>query len=514
MVGVEKEIELKFTVEADELKGIRTAPVLRKLAVDRATTRTLRSIYFDTLDHALRRARTSLRVRRVGGQWIQTVKIRNTLVGGLSQALEIEAPVDHPVPEPKLAGKKAYALIKAAVKKKPLKPVFETVVRRTTRILADEDGNEIEVAIDAGEIRLADDSLPLTELELELKAGTVDALYDVAKQVLNGHPFRFSEHNKAERGYRAVAGQGETALIPRKNGGLKIGSKDTVEESLTSILHSCLDQIVHNRQVVLVNDDPEGLHQLRVGLRRLRSALKVFGPVLGRKATARLEQEARWAAVAAGELRDIDVLIADIVEPPKSTAPADVPFDALIEKLVAQRDVVKRNVIEHLSSARMNDLIIDLAAYVEGRHWQGYKKGRARKKRAAATKAFAPVALDKRWKTVARQMKRFDRLTIEQRHDLRKDLKKLRYTLEYFVDLYSQKKCQAFLKSMKKLQNAFGYLNDVVLADHLTELAGNDARLMYAAAYCMGWHHARADFAMDHVTELWAPVSNARKFWH
>jgi CYTH domain/Sulfatase len=116
----------------------------------------IRSIYFDTAEHDLHGAGISLRLRRQNGGWLQTVKADQHVDGGISNPIELEAPVDREEPDPtKIADKKIKRAVQRAATGKTLKPVFETVVQRTTRTIKAQ-GSDIELVVDEGEVRAGD----------------------------------------------------------------------------------------------------------------------------------------------------------------------------------------------------------------------------------------------------------------------------------------------------------------------------------------------------------------------
>ena len=180
------EIELKFLL--DELTSSELGARVKalKLANGRPKTRTLRSIYLDTPEHALKKAGIALRLRRDGRRWIQTVKTKAELHGGLSQVGEVE----NPAPGGRLC---LEAIPDAAVREEvvrrvngaPLQPVCETVIRRSASELSLEDGTRAELAIDVGEIRAGERSAELREVEIELIEGSPGGLFDIAHRAVS-----------------------------------------------------------------------------------------------------------------------------------------------------------------------------------------------------------------------------------------------------------------------------------------------------------------------------------------
>lgn len=515
-----REIELKLELDPVAQEDIKKSGAIAGFNASRAVTKTLQSIYFDTPDQVLRAAKISLRVRKSGRSWVQTAKLGTGVMGGLSSPVEAEHPVkgralDFSVIED--AGIRTK--LEAILANTPVAECFETVMKRTARQLTrEEDGTHIELAFDTGNILAGPESHPLTELEMELKSGPASALYEAAKLLLGDVPFRFSPFNKAERGYRFAEGRTDDQIEPFFAEPVIFEKGITAEHAFRDVLRSCLRQITENRLAVLASEDPEGPHQLRIGLRRLRSAFRLFKPVLNPATMAPLDQLARTIAGEAGALRDLDVLIDEIIRPLTGKAPASICFDALLDHLNASRDKDTRaTLLTHLKSAEVNAFLLDLAAYTEGRGWLDPDNFNQTELLAQPIEAFAVSALTRQWKKVNRYGKRIDDLTIPERHEMRKAMKKLRYGIEFFECLYTRADVKPLLKRMKRLQDIFGYLNDVAMAESLpekTSITGAKAQeAAQAIGFTIGWHEAQSQAMWLHAKEYWDATRAVPKFW-
>ncbi|KZM51048.1 CYTH and CHAD domain-containing protein [Labrenzia sp. OB1] len=515
-----REIELKLELDPTEQDALKSAGTIEGFTAGRAVTRTLQSIYFDTPDQALRKAKISLRVRKTGRSWVQTAKIGTGVMAGLSTAVEAEHPVstralDFSVIEDANVRK----ILAETIGDAPLGECFETVMKRTTRQLTrDIDGAQIELALDTGNILAGSGSQPLTELEMELKSGPGLAVFEAAKALLKDTPFRFSPFSKAERGYRFAEGITTAESAPYFAGPVEFASGISAELAFRDVLRSCLTQIAENRLVVLSSDNPEGPHQLRVGLRRLRSAFRLFRPILNPVTLIPLDEMARKIATEAGALRDLDVLIEEIVAPLATRAPESLSFDALLENLNATRGRDTRHTLEvHLESAEVNGFLLDLAAYTEGRGWLDPENFTQTEKLAQPVEDFADKALARQWKKVLTYGKRLEDLSIPERHEMRKVMKKMRYGIEFFGCLYPKDKVKPFLKRMKKLQDIFGYLNDVAMAERLPQAytaSGPQAEAArQAIGFVIGWHECRCQTMWQHARGYWNATRETPKFW-
>lgn len=527
-----REIELKLELDRAALARLKKIAAPDGYTVARALTRPLASVYYDTPGQALRAARWSLRVRRVGGGYVQTVKAGTGVVGGLSSPREHEVAVAGPGPDLTRIDDAdlrdgLWRLLDGAA----LDPVFETAMTRTRRVFTAADGAVIECALDAGEIRAGERVLPLFEAEFELKEGPVEALFDLCLRLPGLSGARLSPLTKAGRGYRLVD--------PRADDGpgdarapAAIDPDASAEAALRTVLRACIAQIAVHRDATLDDDAPEGPHQLRVGLRRLRSALKVFGRALPPDLVAELDTAAREIGLAVGRLRDLDVLATEIVAPALEAAPAELAVaarDHLARTLGERRVAVRAALRAELAGPEVNALLFRLGALAEGSAWREAARLAHGEEIDAVWDGpvadFAARAMARRWKAVSRLGARLDELDLEERHDMRKALKKLRYTLEFFRPVFPARRLKPFLARLKRLQDVFGYLNDVVMAHGLVRLVAQEARgetaadpqadgdAMLAAGFVLGWHEARAALAFADVRALWDDTRAADRFW-
>ena len=515
-----REIELKLELDPAAHDAMKRAGTIEGFTAGKAITKTLQSIYYDTPDQSLRKAKISLRVRKSGRSWLQTAKLGTGVMGGLSSPIEAEHPVrsrvlDFSVIEDRDVSDKLADVIDGA----PLQECFETVMKRTTRELTrDSDGTVIELAFDTGNILAGSSSHPLVELELELKSGPSQAVFDAARALLKDVPFRFSPHSKAERGYRLAEGAQSDERKPYFAKHVTFAAGSSVELGFRDVLRSCLTQIAENRLAVLASEDPEGPHQLRVGLRRLRSAFRLFRPTLNPETVISLDQMARTIASEAGALRDLDVLIDEIVAPLVEKAPESLSFNALLENLNASRGKDTRSaLVEHLKSAEVNAFLLNLAAYTEGRGWLDPENFDQTTLLAQPIDVYSSHALSRQWKKVMKYGKRLEELTIPERHEMRKAMKKMRYGIEFFGSLYPEDTVKPFLKRMKKLQDIFGYLNDVAMAETLPEkckVKGPKApEATQAIGFVIGWHESQCQTKWQHAKGYWKATRETPKFW-
>ncbi len=296
----------------------------------------------DTLDRRLDTNGISLRVRRVGEAWLQTVKVGTKVRSGISAPFEAESTVGELRPEfSSIADKALRKRLRSIVGRAPLVPLFETIVERSKLDVQSGTSSKVEIAFDSGVIRAQEGVRDICEIELELKSGRPDALIEVAESLFAGESLRLSRVSKAERGYALVDAKPASPPRPLGAASPNVCADQRCGEALCEIANALTNQILVNWQVVLDSDDPEGVHQLRIGLRRLRSALKAFRAVASTEALQEVHQGARDIGRLLSELRKVDVLAAEtvgiIAEPRAGSADLSVLSDALSDAAKCKR---------------------------------------------------------------------------------------------------------------------------------------------------------------------------------
>ena len=512
------ESELKIALDPKGLARLRRHPALAAMRRAPRRIETLLSVYYDTPGRTLAAAGTSLRLRRVGRGWVQTIKRRTggTAAGGFFSHREDERPA--PGGRLVLDGEDAdgaLADVAEAAAGAPLSPVFETRIRRTVERLTPPGGGEVELALDDGEIRAGEARLPVRELEIELKQGGVDAVYAVARALFDRGPVRFSAANKAAIGYRLLRSEAPPALAPRRAATLAVDPRATVETVARDVLRDCLGQIADNMAVVAESDDEEGPHQLRVGLRRLRTALRVFGPSLGEPAMAPLNAAARALGQLVGRLRDADVLVSEVVEPAAALGLDPAAREALVGALEARRSAERAGVRAGLAEAV--GFLFDLGLFIEGRGWLAPSDYGQSERLAAPVADAAPDLLERQHWRVRKAGKHVRSLDSHGLHELRKKLKQLRYAVDMLGPLYAADEVGPYLGALKALQDSFGSLNDAAMAE--ASLTGPEAPAAAdpAAQRGVGWVlgslGVRAGDDRPRLFDRWERLRDAKPFW-
>ena len=510
------EIELKLLLDPRQERMLRSGAAVKRAAAGRAKTRDLHSTYFDTADGALRRAGIALRLRRDGAKWIQTVKKSSKAIAqGLSTPVEVECALPGPELDLGLIADDDLRDEVIGLAEPGLEPTVETAFRRTTRILR-HDGGTVELAIDVGEVRADGTSAPLTEAELEVKDGPERVLFALARDIFTQGPVRFSNRSKAARagalldGGRAVEPAKAVKARP-----VRLDRDMTVEDAAVAVLSEIQDQVACNVVAAVETDAPEAPHQLRIGLRRLRSVLGAFRPAIGCAEADRLNGLARELGATVGALRDLDVLADDILGPAAGATPGEPGFAGLAEKVAERRDATRRQVRDTLAGADVAAFVLDLAGFVATRGWQPGEAGEAALERPV--RKLAKDALDTRWKALKRRAKGIKGLSLEERHDMRKEIKKLRYVAEVVESLFPTARVERFRAALKSLQDDFGALNDAAMVEGLLGGRGapgaGDPDAQRAAGRVIGATGAQAAQLWPRAVGDWRALAKLGPFW-
>lgn len=442
------EIELKLELSQDAAAAIEASGLLTGDA-NRARQA---SIYFDTPDHALARAGVSLRIRKSGNKRVQTIKAAGASAAGLFARSEWERAVRNDIPVLDAKMPLPAGLGDCA---DTIAPVFEVGIDRRSWIIA-EGGAAIDAVIDRGEVVAGDRQSPICEIELELKSGTPSALFAFARKLDAVAPVRLGVLTKAERGY-CLTGPAPTMF---KAEPALLADAATPARAFAIVAQSCIRQFRLNEALLLAGGGAGALHQARVALRRLRSALSTFEPIIGESGSA-FAADLRWLASELGEVRNLDVLLA-------RTRPG-----SLHDGVALARDAAYRRVSDVLEMPRTRRLMLDLAEWIACAGWSdspGAADG------DLSPRAYAIAALDRCYRRAKKRGRNLADLDDAHRHEARKAAKKLRYAAEFFGSLFVRKRdCRRyarFIASLQALQDQLGALNDLATAAFVLEELG------------------------------------------
>lgn len=288
-------------------------------------------------------------------------------------------------------------------------------------------------------------------------------------------------------------------------------------EAAAAVLRDALAQIEKARRRILVSEDPEGPHQMRVGLRRLRTALSLFEPAIGEAATCTLSDAARRLGGEVGTLRDLEVVLHETVDPARAADPDDPALARIAACLTDAIGQERARLRAHLDRGQMRRFLAEIAALCDADDWRNRAGKTQRKNLDRPLRKTAERALGRRWKKVNAAGKDLEGHTIEARHELRKELKKLRYSVEALSSALPRRHTAAYLDTLADLQRHFGDLNDAAtvttvlgpgFTSHLGDKAARKAAqsLARAASDC-------AEESWPDALKLWTAFRKQRRPW-
>ncbi len=316
--------------------------------------------------------------------------------------------------------------------------------------------------------------------QFELAEGKALDLLELARRLADDLPLWPNDASKAERGFRLHLGE---PLQPVAASTPSIDASQNPLEAFRALAFSCVRQWQANAAGAAVDGDPEFVHQLRVALRRLRSLLALFAPVLPAEFVTEWRRRLKESADRFTEVRDLDVLHDEILTPLAAKA-ADYGIDRLLDLAQAANTEARAAAHDGLAPAQ-GRLLIDFTAALHSltppdasvdmdlrsfAHTQLKRLNKKARKRHLAARDGKPAPL----------------------HALRLAVKRLRYAVEFFAPLMRAKDGKGYLRDLSKAQSRLGVVHDVDVARRrLASWTNEDPQRTAAAAFVSGWHGQR-----------------------
>ncbi|MDQ2083511.1 CHAD domain-containing protein [Xanthobacteraceae bacterium Astr-EGSB] len=298
---------------------------------------------------------------------------------------------------------------------------------------------------------------------------------------------------------------------------LDLSTHMTGAEAFAAIVAHSLQHFAANEECARRNLHVEGVHQCRIALRRLRAALQIFRPLLERGKAAPIHTELRWLAGVLGAARDLDIVETELLAPTVAGLSDGEPAAALLATLKANQAAAYAAVAEALGSPRHRALVADLTRLA--------RDGRSGRSDDAEQPlvGFAAHALSRVYAKLLRKAAGFELLSAAERHEARIALKRLRYALDFFVNLFDGRSKKKFIRKVTRLQDDLGRMNDLSVArgtlGRLVESCGSTdgaasaKSLAFVAGGILGWHQASAAEAERRLVKDWYAFAGVKPFW-
>jgi len=438
-----REVEIKLDIDPANASRLAELP---SFSGDAEHQRQI-SVYFDTPKSKLRRNGWVLRVRQVDDRFVQTIKRSGPSPIPVDRE-EWEAEVGGLEPDLKAIAKTPLGDLVKPRQFNQLSAVCRCDVDRATRRIANGKGT-FELTYDEGLVEAKEACEPIHEVEIELKDGDLAALLSSARKIVGQAQAKIGVLAKSERGF-ALADEKRSA--PAKATPVALGQRMSVAEGFATVAASCLKHFRMNEPLLIAERDAEALHQLRVSIRRLRSALWLFRPALRDSKLAGFQDQLRRFTRELGAARNIDVILA--------TLPLNDPARSHLEY---DRARLYTKIIRKLDSRSFRLFIFDLFAWMQAGKW------RTGKKASGPLMPFVVRRLDRLWARLDRKADQLGRISDEERHKVRIETKKLRYAIEFLAQPLQKLADDRlkFVKTAEAIQDRLGELNDLATRQEL-----------------------------------------------
>jgi inorganic triphosphatase YgiF len=485
------EIELKFQLPSSQKKA-----VLQQLKKAKAQRIHLQAKYYDTPDRLLAQHGIAIRLRQEGELWVQTFKAAST---SHLQRIEEDIHLGQCTQDPELDlslyqhNKTVKRLLDKVLGKSPQALVlqFQTDVQRHYYVVNIED-SQIEVCFDDGEVRTPDASSRICEVEFELKQGSILHLIELAKSWGTQYELWLDVRSKAERGSLLAIGKAVSPAVRAKN--VVLSPDMSAEQILQCITANCLNQLLPNSSAIAGEvAEADHIHQARIAMRRLRSALKHFGQ-WSTQVDPHWQERIAQLFRQLGTTRDSDVVNAEIIPALKLIGAPDLSLPK-VDQDSAQLSTV-------FTKTDSVNLLLDLLSFVHADSQPIAKQQKLNQKIAEP--------LQHLYQRITKKAKDFSKFDIEARHRIRKQVKQLRYLIEFTASVYPEKQVKRFLKQLQPVQDSLGLYNDMIVAETLfAQQVERDPHFWFA----VGWAKAQQQHLLHDAEKALIAFAQIKTFW-
>ncbi len=506
------EIELTLRLPPESVPQLLRAESLNALRIGKLRKRRLSSTYFDTPDRQLHRQQTVLRVRKLGRSFVQTIKTapRPNQAFIMRGEWERQLPDQRPDVTAFEGDRELRELLDKPGLAEALTAIFSTEFTRTVMPLRLGDA-QLELAVDVGAIRTAAGSEAICEVEIELKSGSTARVYEVAELVRRSVPVTLEPMSKSARAFILLDGG---VVPPLRATRLRLHRRQSLGDGFLAVARACLHQLRMNAAAVSRSDDPEGMHQMRVALRRLRSAFSAFAepmPLAERRMFAR---RLRALARTTDAARELDVFLDEILAAVRKGVGDDPGLASVAAEAGRARKAAWQRVRLMIASDRFTEAVLSLEAWLEGGGWRA-SAGPAYDE---ALGDFAQRTLKRLHRKLVRTGARITELAEADLHGLRLRAKKQRYAGEFFRSVFGAKAAKSYLTALGEVQDHLGALNDsVTVRDLLARLVRGKLTDRVAfergSAVVLGWCAARVTSEIERLPATWERFVDQRIFW-
>ncbi len=502
------EIELKLNIAERDVWRLLRLPLLNSVTLKKFPSRRLINTYYDSADYCLRDRGIAVRLRQVGGKWLQTIKTEGRVSAGLHERPEWECETSaNTFDFSGLQDEKLKSLMEKALDGAELRPVFTTDFTRLSRILQLTDGTRCEFSVDRGKIIAGTNEATINEVELEMIVGNPLALFDFVRQLLGHVRVTLGHESKAQRGFALAVGE---SLKPVKSKHAMLDKDMTAQQGFVAIATACSQHLAANEIGLVLGKDSEYLHQLRVAIRRLRTAIRLFSDFLDAEKMAAIVAELRWLGGQLGTTRDLDVFLEETLPPVTAAWPTHAGLAQIRERISQRREAASIASRYAVQSIRYQRLQLDLGAWLMELLRQ--QSDVVDETKAIKLTDFARDALKRHRKQLIRRAEDLLELSAEERHRVRISGKRLRYAAEFFSPLFPAKRSKPYIQELANLQAILGVLNDTATTEAILSQAA-DEKNGEAMAIVQAWVLGAGHGHLAHLPQAHNRFLLQRTFW-
>ncbi len=486
-------MELELHLDPDDAARLPRLSCITRSAPGRPRVQKLRQIWHDDAERSLARRALCLAQARDGWR-LERLQPGSAvwLPGTPSPVLERAADVA------------AFAQALPS----PLAPVAAFEGRLASYEVSGDEG-PATLGLLRGTLRAVADERPVCRVHL---GGTEAAVHALALAIAAELRLAVPQASLAAEGQSLAHG---APAPPRHSGAPWLPPGLSIIGAFGFVLGHLTDVILHAAAAVgAPGADPEPVHQMRVAVRRLRSALAVFRPAIASPAVDRLVADLKAFGTRLGPSRDWDVFMNETLRDVLAAVPDDARLSRLAHAAERRRHTAYLTLREFLAGPEFRQLGIDLAWLASAQSWQADLPPEAEDVLQTGLLSFAGSVLHRRHRKLLAAGDHIDDLDPAGLHAVRLRAKRLRYTVEMFAALFPGKAPRRFLRRLSALQERLGELNDVAtVGPLLAELGGPAGRHGYAVGLISGFGAARGAERRGHSLRSWQKFCHQSLFW-
>ncbi len=505
---------LRLLAPAGTLGTLRDAPIVAHHARSRGVVRRLETIYYDTGERTLFAHGLSLRVQKQGARFTQSLRQHGRA------AASWEWPLQDATPDLVCLSQAASLLptmlpttLIEQLTATPLSVMFQTRLRRQLRRL-DLSGALVEMAFDEGVIEAASREETVSEIRLMLQVGEVGVLYEIGMRLLELAPLRVSTASTWRRGYALASGERPRA---ERASASTVTRDAVVDDMVAAVLAGCAAHLQANQAVAEDGTSPDGVHQMRVALRRMRTAFSLLRHEVPSTTMQALSAEAKWLADQLGEARGWDVFLATTLAEPARLQSTGADFDGLRRSAEPFRLAGYAAAREAITSARYGRFQLLLSQWIARRGWRNEVDREGLGVLAEPAQRMALRVLHRLHRKARRRGGNFKALSPEQRHDVRITLKKLRYATEFFQPLCAEPdQAHRYAVRLGALQDWLGLDHDAATTQPLLDALARASRSLgvhQAIGIVTGWQGRDGLAARRTLLKRWRRFKSLPPYW-